>query len=221
MEQKNGKGGSGKRGGNLVKNGEVVKPIPGGSAEPKENKMQVEKRDLLTAESAYTLTTEQIEQGLADGWIRWAGGTFEDAGTRETAVTNVKIGDKTKKGEKGAKKYSALQPYEKLEAISDEGEVLLSGGKRENAILRSKEKDDKRSESEKQKGSRDHFNYGLDLEIKRMIRRDVESEIAGPEQAILRMAKIMFQKGKAKSLDAAIAKVRVLMSDDDDAESGE
>lgn len=226
MEKKNGKSGApfhgdatGKKGG-IVKDQKPADQAKPDQAKTKDQKMQVTKRDVLTAEVAYKLETAQIEQAIADGWIRWAGGSFEEAGTRTTAITNVKIGDKTQKGEKGSKKYSSIQPYEKLEAISDEGEVLLSGGKRENAVLRSKEKEDKRTEAEKQKGSRDHFNYGMDLEMKRIIRRDVEDDIAGPERAILSMAKIMFKKGKAKSLDAAIAKVRILMADDEDEDEG-
>src|SRR5262245_52560870 len=160
-------------------------------------------RPVIKAESAYNLESAVIEQALADGWVRWSGGTPQVAGTRETAHTDVTIS-----ADKSPTKKEETQPYEKLEAITFEGMVLLAGGKAEPAVLRGDEKVDPRTAEERIKGVPDHFNYGLDLEVKRNLRKALETEISGPEKAILKMAKIMLDLKMAKNLDAAIATAR-------------
>jgi len=160
-------------------------------------------RPVIKAEDVYSLSTEAIEAAIADGFIRWNGGTPESAGTRESSVTDVTI---TK--DKSPTKKDEDQPYEKLEALTFEGMVLLSGGKAEPAVLRGDAKVDPRKAEERVKGAPDFFNYGLDLEVKRNLRKVLEQSISGPEKGIMKMAKVLFELKMAKSMDAAIAQAR-------------
>lgn len=179
-------------------------------------------RAAVSAEAAYNLTSEAIEAGIAEGFIRWAGGTPTVPGTRKTALTDVTISK-----DKSPTKREETQPYEKLEAITFEGMVMLAGGKAEPAVLRGEEKVDPRTAEERIKGAADHFNYGLDLEVKRNLRKALETEISGPEKAILKMAKALFELKLAKNMDAAIAKARKQYEEEmaeqsaDDSEAGE
>lgn len=185
----------------------------GNSEKPKETKMvevqieTVEARKVVIAEDAYNLTTDQIDAAIREGWIRWAGGIPRGekatAGTRTTAVTDVTI-----KKDKSPTKRDETQPYEKLEAISPEGMVLLAGGKLEPAVLRGDEKVDPRTAEERIKGACDHYNYGLDLEVKRNLRKALENEISGPEKAIRKLAQALVDLKMAKNLEQAIVKAR-------------
>ena len=200
MAKKNG----GKNGGSKIVNSEV-------STEQKMETVQdvqvSESRAVVTAENAYNLTTEQIQQALAENMVRWAGGIprGEKAtpGTRETSITDVTIS-----ADKSPTKKAEAQPYEKLEAISPEGMVLLSGGKLEPAVLRGDEKIDPRSDADRIKGACDFFNYGLDLEVKRNLRKALETEISGPEKAIRKLAQALVDLKMAKNLEQALVKAR-------------
>lgn len=169
--------------------------------------VEVEARKVVIAEDAYNLTTDQITAALAEGFIRWAGGIPRGdkatVGTRTTAVTDVTIS-----ADKSPTKKAETQPYEKLEAISAEGMVLLSGGKLEPAVLRGDEKIDPRTAEDRIKGACDHYNYGLDLEVKRMLRKALENEISGPEKAIRKLAQAMVDLKMAKNFEQALVKAR-------------
>jgi hypothetical protein len=186
---------------------------------PETTIVEVAVRPVVTAETAYGLSTDQIDAAIKAGYIRWAGGIprgeKKSEGSRESSVTPVTI-----KAGVSPTKQDETQSYEKLEAITDVGEVLLAGGKAEPAILRGDEKVDPRSPEERAKGSVDHFNYGLDLEVKRAIRKALENEISGPEKAIQRMAKVFLDLKLAKNLEQALAKARK-QYEDEIAEQGE
>jgi hypothetical protein len=151
-------------------------------------------RPIIPATVIYGLSEEVLEKALADGDLR-------HVGTVKLTITKKESG--TGRDE--------VQPYEKMRALTFEGMVLLSGGKAEHSEPRGNTKEkDKRSEEGKRKGAPDHFNYGLDLEVKRELRRNLESEIAGPAKAIEKMAKAMVENKLAKSLPEAIAKVKAM-----------
>jgi hypothetical protein len=177
------------------------------STETIDQAAEVETREAIKAEDAYKITTEQIDLALSEGHVRWAGGIprgeKQTDGDRTTALTDVTI----TKDKSPTKKEEVIQ-YEKLEAISDVGQILLSGGKLEAAVLRGDEKVDPRTEQEKLKGACDHFNYGRDLNIKRELRKMLLKQIAGPEKAIKNMAKAFLELKMAKNMEQAMIKAR-------------
>lgn len=144
-------------------------------------------RGVIPATAVYNLSQEQIDAAIEAGEIR--------QGTEPVDVTIKADSSPTKKDEK--------QPYEQLLALTWEGMVLLSGGKAEPQADRGDSKVDTRTETEKAKGAPDHFNYGLDLEVKRNLRRQLETEISGPAKVIERTAKLLFDQKMFPSLDAA------------------
>lgn len=194
---------------NLVANGAIVN-----TTTTEAEVIEVVVRAAIKAEQVYNLSTDQIDAAIVEGWLRWSGGTPGErnadstwinavAGTRVTALTDVTIS-----ADKSPTKREEKLPYEKLEAVSFEGMVLLAGGKAEPAVLRGDAKLDPRSAEERIKGVPDHFNYGLDLDVKRNLRKALEGEISGPEKAIAQIAKGMLAAKMAKSLPAALAMAR-------------
>lgn len=149
-------------------------------------------RAVIPATTAYNLTQEQIDNAIQEGWI----------------VANPEPVDVTIKADSSPTKKDEVQPYMQLLGITWEGMVLLSGGKAEPQAPRGDDKVDSRSEAEKAKGAPDHFNYGLDLEVKRALRRGLEQEISGPAKVIERAAKALFDAKLFGSLEAARAHVK-------------
>lgn len=210
MDQKNGKkNGKGKK----AETPAIIPAIVPETKEPevtdqttetKETETPVAEPTFTTAETAYSLETEAIESALEAGHIRWAGSEPEKPGTRETALTEVKVKADAAKGRK-----AGSHSYQKLEALTLEGMVILAGGKLEPQALRGDTaKADTRSDADKKKGVPDHFNYGLDLEVKRAIRRKIEGKSVDPETAIKKMAALMVKLGIAKTENAALAMAR-------------
>lgn len=151
-------------------------------------------REVIPASTVYNLTDEAIQAAIDAGDIAASGEAVD--------VTIKADSSPTKKDEK--------QPYSKLVAITWEGMVLLSGGKAEPAHPRGDSKVDQRTEAESAKGAPDHFNYGLDLEVKRMLRRQLEVEISGPAKVIEKTAKMLFDQKMFGSLDLAREHVRTM-----------
>jgi len=181
-----------------------VDPKVTGSKGDKKMKSDVV-REIISAETVYNLTTEQINDALAQGWVWWENGTPENPqGSREGSVTNVTLG-----ADKSPTKLDEIQPYQKLLGITFEGMILLCGGKAEPAALRGDtKKPDLRTDAEKQAGVADHFNYGLDLEVKRPIRKALENSLAGPDKAIRKMAQALLDLKMARNMDHALEKAR-------------
>lgn len=146
-----------------------------------------EARQVIPASTVYNLTQEAIDNAIEAGWIV--------ATPEPVDVTITADASPTKRDEK--------QPYMQLLALTWEGMVLLAGGKAEPQTPRGDSKADTRTEAEKAKGAPDHYNYGLDLEVKRSLRRALETEIAGPAKAIERTAKMLLDQKIFASLDAA------------------
>lgn len=151
-----------------------------------------------TAETAYGLETAAIEAGIEAGHIRWFGGE------RGKSLKAVKV-----KADKEKGRTAGEWSYEKLEAVDLEGMVLLAGGKLEPQTSRGDKKaEDTRTKAQKAKGVPDHFNYGLDLEVKRAIRRKIEGKTIDPEKAIEKMAALLVKFGVAKTETAALVLAR-------------
>jgi hypothetical protein len=151
-------------------------------------------RDIIPATTVYNLSQDAIDAAINDGHI---------------AVSPDAV-DVTIKADSSPTKRDEKQPYQQLVAITFEGMVLLSGGKAEPAAPRGDAKVDARTETEKSKGAPDHFNYGLDLEVKRNLRRQLETEISGPAKIIERTAKLLFDQKMFPSLDAAREHVKAM-----------
>lgn len=164
---------------------------------PKETKVETTTneqiaREVIPATAAYNLTQDQIDSAIEQGWI----------------VANPDPVEVTISANVSPTKQDESQPYMQLLGLTYEGFVLLSGGKSEPQTPRGDEKVDPRTDEQKQKGAPDHFNYGLDLEVKRNLRRQLEQEISGPAKVIEKMAKMMFDTKMAGSMDEARAKVK-------------
>jgi hypothetical protein len=175
---------------NATQTGSVATVDPNVKQEAKvanETEVAATTRETIPATTVYNLTQEQIDGAIEAGWI--------EAGSEAVDVTIKADSSPTKRDEK--------QPYDQLLAITWEGMVLLSGGKAERQAPRGEAKVDARTEEEKAKGAPDHFNYGLDLEVKRNLRRQLETEISGPAKVIERTAKLLFDQKMFPSLDAA------------------
>lgn len=151
-------------------------------------------RDVIPATTVYNLTQDQIDAAIEAGFI----------GASPDAV------DVTIKADSSPTKRDEKQPYAQLVAITWEGMVLLAGGKAEPQTPRGDAKVDTRTEAEASKGAPDHFNYGLDLEVKRMLRRQLETEISGPAKVIEKTAKLMFDAKMFGSLDLAREHVKAM-----------
>lgn len=144
-------------------------------------------RNIIPATEVYNLTPDQISAALEAGDIA------------EGGTVNVTI----KAGALAGLTKDEAQPYEQLLAVTFDGMVLLSGGKQEPQTPRGEDTKDSRTDAEKAKGAPDHFNYGLDLEVKRALRKDLETAISGPSKAIEKAATALFANKLFPSLDAA------------------
>lgn len=149
------------------------------------------KRAMVPATKAYELSAEQIAAAIEAGDI---------ANVGSTDVTIKVDASKTGKDE--------VLPYEKLVALTLDGMVLLAGGKVEPATEAPTEGKDERTDAQKQKGACDHFNYGLDLDVKRYLRRILSNEIEGPAKIIAQTAQKLVDAGLFDSLDEAVADVK-------------
>ncbi len=153
-------------------------------------------RATVPATTVYNLTQEQIDAAIEAGDIVQGG------------IVDVTI----KAGAAGNAKDEA-QPYEQLLGVTFDGMVLLSGGKQEPQTPRGDDKVDGRTDEQKAKGAPDHFNYGLDLEVKRTLRKQLETEISGPSKIIERTAKLLFEQKMFPSMDAARAHVKSMRAE--------
>ena len=157
---------------------------------------EVAGRAIVPAETVYNLSTEQIIAAIEAGDIQTGG--VVDVTVKAGAVGNVK---------------NEAQPYQQLQAITFAGMVLLSGGKEEPQTPRGDSKVDERTDAQRDKGAPDHFNYGLDLEVKRQLRKQLETEISGPSKIIERTAKLLFEQKMFASMDAARAHVKSMRAE--------
>lgn len=151
----------------------------------------VEARAMVPATKAYGLTADAIAAGIEAGDLANVGST------------DVTI----KMGTSGAKKDETL-PYEKLVALTFDGQLILSGGKMEPGTDAPKEGKDERTKEQKQKGACDHFNYGYDLDIKRELRRQLSEELEGPAKVILKAAERLVDAGLFDTVDEAVADIK-------------
>jgi len=174
---------------NLVSNG-AVKMTTEVVAEPKAE-TKGELRGTYAATAVYNLSADAIAAAIAEKLI---------ANVGTTAVTiSAKI---------AGTKIDQFVNYEKLIALTAEGQKLLAGGKMEPATDAPESGKDERTAEQKAKGACDHFNYGFDLEVKRDLRGKLAEMIEGPAKAIAKAAQVMLDNGMADTLDEAVAMVK-------------
>ena len=192
MAQTNGKKNGGKKTANLVSDG-VVKMTA--EIETPETPETVEtpkaaSRGHYAAAVVYSLTADQIAEAIADGRIANVGTTDVTISAKVTKTKDESI------------------TYEKLIALTADGQAFLCGGKMEPATDAPESGKDERTDEQKAKGACDHFNYGFDLEVKRSLRSKLAELIEGPAKAIAKAAQVMLDNGMADSLDEAVAMVK-------------
>jgi hypothetical protein len=166
---------------NLVSKGKIVSTETTAVAEP---------RMRVNAVTAYGKTAEEIAAAIEAGQIRNVGPTDL---TISAKVTKTK--DET-------------LVYEKLIALTYEGQAFLTGGKEEPALDLAEGAKDERTDEEKAKGACDHFNYGFDLEVKRILRGKLAELIEGPAKVIAKAAQNLIDNGIADDMETATAVVK-------------
>lgn len=166
---------------NLVSKGKIVSTETTAVAEP---------RMRVSAVDAYSKTAAEISAAIEAGKIRNVGPTDL---TISAKVTKTK--DET-------------LVYEKLIALNFEGQSFLTGGKEEPALDLAEGAKDERTEEEKAKGACDHFNYGFDLEVKRILRGKLAELIEGPAKVIAKAAQNLIDNGIADDMESATAMVK-------------
>jgi hypothetical protein len=166
---------------NLVSKGVIVSTETTTAAEP---------RMRVSAVDAYSKTAAEISAAIEAGKIRNVGPTDL---TISAKVTKTK--DET-------------LVYEKLIALNFEGQSFLTGGKEEPALDLAEGAKDERTEEEKAKGACDHFNYGFDLEVKRILRGKLAELIEGPAKVIAKSAQNLVDNGIAEDMESATAMVK-------------
>lgn len=147
-------------------------------------------RDILKASAVYGVSVEALQEAIQAGHLR----AVEDA--------KVTIGAKSSPTGKDED-----QPYAKLEALDVEGMAVLMGGKLNASTPTPTEGKDERTDDEKRSGAADHFNYGLDLNVRQQIRNKLATELEGPSKTIEKAAKSLVEAGLHETLEEARAAV--------------
>lgn len=148
-------------------------------------------RSVLAASAVYGVEAETLRQAIEAGFIRPASDPAEVKIKKDTSPTGK----------------DEVQPYAKLEAVTAEGMAILTGGKIEPATPAPKEGKDERTPEQKRDGACDHFNYGLDLQIRQTIRGKLATELEGPAKTIEKLAKALLENGWADTIEDARAQV--------------
>lgn len=145
---------------------------------------------MLKASAVYGVSPEDLQAALDAGFIR----AVKDA--------EVTIGAKSSPTGK-----DEAQPYAKLEAITVEGMAVLMGGKLNASTPAPAEGKDERTDDDKRSGAADHFNYGLDLNVRQQIRQKLGAELEGPAKTIKKAAEGLVAAGLYETFEEAQAAV--------------
>jgi hypothetical protein len=168
-------------------------------------------KTIMTAETN-TAVAEQPETAKAEPRMRV--GAMQAYGlTAERIAELVEAGDVANIGAteltisaKVTKAKDEVLVYEKLIALTFAGALALSGGKEEPATVATEGAE--LTDEQKAKGACDHFNYGFDLEIKRILRGKLAELIEGPAKVIAKAAQNLLDNGGADDLESAVAMVK-------------
>jgi len=156
--------------------------------QPVQDQKKSEPRMRVSAVQAYGLTADRIQELIAAGEIANLGDTEL---TISAKVTKTK--DET-------------LVYEKLIALSFNGQLALAGEKEEIATVATEGVE--LTPEQEAKGACDHFNYGFDLEVKRILRGKLAELIEGPAKAIAKGAQNLIDNGFAETMEEAITMVK-------------
>jgi hypothetical protein len=147
-------------------------------------------REILKASAVYGIPADVLSAAIEGKHLR--------------VVENVEVTIGAKSSPTGK---DEAQPYAKLEALDAEGMAVLMGGKLEAATPAPTEGKDERTDDQKRSGAADHFNYGLDLNVRQQIRGKLATELEGPSKTIEKAAKALVEAGMHDTVDEARAAV--------------